>query len=188
MKLQASAALLLMAVGSSAMAQELDLSMSDDTALLKYSTPISYSAYGQTDASFGFMYTEVDDMMVQGGIEMKGEAGSQTPGLVFGMGIRAYGIAFDEGDDISSLTIGASMTYVPPQVKRLGLVAEIYYGPDVTTSGDADRFSDFNLRAEYEMMPEAAFYIGYRNVQAELVNNTDVELDKGGHVGLRMSF
>lgn len=188
MKLQTSVALILMAVGSTVMAQELDLSMSDDTALLKYASPISYSAHGQTDASFGFMYTEQDDMMVQGGIEMKGEAGSQSPGLKFGMGIRAYGITFDAGDDISSITIGVSATMVPPSLKRLALVAEIYYGPDVTTSGDADRFSDFSVRAEYEILPEAAFYFGYRNVQAEMVGGAEVALDKGGHVGLKMSF
>jgi len=162
--------------------------MSDDTALLKFASPISYSAYGQTDASFGFMYTEQEDMMVQGGIEMRGEAGSQTPGLMFGMGMRAYGISFDSGDDVSSVTIGASAKFVPPSEKRLAIVAEFFYGPDVTTSGDADRFSDFAARAEYEIMPEASIYLGYRNIQAELVNNVDAVLDKGGHVGLRMSF
>lgn len=188
MKLRASVAALLMLAGAEAGARELDLSLSNDTALVRYATPISYSGYGQTDAEVGFMYTESDDVMIVGGIEMMGEAGSHAPGLHFGVGVKGYGVSLDSGADVGSITLGAKGWYVPPQFNRMGLVAQLYFGPDVTTFGDAERFWDFSSRAEYEVLPEAAVYVGYRKVRTRLENNVDVDLDKGWHIGLRMSF
>jgi len=192
MKLRASIAALLCVFGAEAGARELDLSLSNDTALFRYSSPISYSGYGQTNADFGFMYTELDDVMVLGGIEMMGEAGSHAPGLHLGVGVKGYGVSLDNGADIASVALGAKAWYVPPEFNRLGLVGQFYFGPDVTTFGDAEKFWDFNMRAEYEVLPEAAVYLGYRNVRARLERVTagkrDVDLDKGWHIGLRMSF
>ena len=68
------------------------------------------------------------------------------------------------------------------------LKAQINFGPDITTFGDAERFWDFNTRAEYEVLPEAAVYLGYRKVETRLERKVDVDLDKGWHIGLRMTF
>ncbi len=196
MKLRASIAALLCVLGFEANAREIDLSLSNDTALIRYATPISYSGSGKTDLDVGFMYTESDNVMILGGIEMMGEAGSHAPGLHFGVGIKGYGVSLDSGDDVGSVTLGAKGWYVPPQINRLGLVAQLYFGPDITTFGDAEKFWDFSGRAEYEVLPEAAVYVGYRNVRARLERNVpgnpgnsrDVDLDKGWHIGVRMSF
>ena len=192
MKLRATVAALLCVFAFEANAREIDLSLSNDTALIRYATPISYSGAGKTDVDFGLMYTESDDVMILGGIEMMGEAGSHAPGLHFGVGIKGYGVSLDSGDDIGSITLGAKGWYVPPQINRLGLVAQLYFGPDITTFGDAEKFWDFSGRVEYEVLPEAAVYVGYRNVRARLEKNVsgnkDVDLDKGWHIGVRMSF
>lgn len=188
MKLRASVAALTLLVAAEAGARELDLSLSNDTAMLRYATPISYSGYGQTSADVGFMYTESDDFMIVGGIGMMGEAGSHAPGLHFGVGARGYGVSLDNGADLGAVALGGTGWFVPPEFNRMGLVAQFYFAPDVTTFGDADRLWDFSSRAEYEVLPEAALYVGYRNVRARLKNRPDVDLDKGWHIGLRMSF
>jgi hypothetical protein len=188
MKLRACVAALLCMFGAEVEAQEIDLSLSNDTALLRYATPISYSGYGHTDADVGLMFTESDDVMLLGGIEMMGEAGSHAPGLHFGVGIKGYAVAIDNGADVGAVTLGGKIWHVPPRFNRLGLVAQFYYGPDVTTFGDAKKFWDFNARAEFEVLPEAAVYVGFRNVRTRLTNHVDVDLDKGWNIGLRMSF
>ena len=188
MKLRAGVAALLCVCAAEAGARELDLSLSNDTALLRYATPISYSGAGHTDADMGFMYTEDDNVMILGGIEMMGEAGSHAPGMHFGVGVKGYGVSLDSGDDIGSVALGAKGWFVPPQMNRMGVVGKFYFGPDITTFGDAEKFWDFSVRGEYEVLPEAAVYVGYRNVRAKLKNNIDVDLDKGWHIGLRMSF
>jgi len=190
MKLQVTTMAALVCLSSAAAAsQSLDLGLSDDTALLRYTMPISYSSAGRTDADFGLLYTEANDVMMMAGIAMSGEAGSQAPGLYGGVGFRVYGVSMDNGADVGSITLGGMLRYVPPTLNRVGLVAQLNYGPDVTTSGDADRFWDFNARIEFEVLPAAAVYIGYRDVEARLESSgLEVELDKGAHVGLRMSF
>jgi hypothetical protein len=188
MRLRASVAALLMLVGAQAGARELDLSLSNDTALLRYATPISYSGYGHTDADFGFMYTESNDVMVLGGIEMMGEAGSYAPGMHMGVGIKGYGVTLDGGDNVGSITLGVKGWYIPPEMSRMGVVAKFNFGPNVTTFGDAEKFWDFSTHVEYEVLPEAAVYVGYRNVRARLTKGRNAYLDKGWHLGLRMSF
>lgn len=188
MKLRASVAALLCVFGAEAGARELDLSLSNDTALLRYASPISYSGSGHTDAELGFMYTEADNVMFVGGIEMMGEAGSHAPGMHFGVGIKGYGVSLDSGDSVGSVALGAKAWFVPPKQNRMGVIGQFYFGPDVTTFGDAEKFWDFSARGEYEVLPEAAVYVGYRNVRAKLSQNRDVDLDKGWHLGMRMSF
>jgi hypothetical protein len=193
MKLQATtmAALVFLsgAASSAAASQSIDLALSNDTALLRYTMPVSYSSAGRTDADFGLLYTEANDMMMMAGIAMSGEAGSQAPGLYGGVGFRAYGVSLDSGNDVGSVTLGGLLRYVPPTLNRVGLVGQLNYGPDITTFGDAQRFWDFNARVEYEVLPAATVYLGYRNVETRLeLNDLDVTLDKGAHVGLKMSF
>ncbi len=188
MKLRASVAALLCVFAAEAGARELGLSLSNDTALLRYATPISYSGTGHTDADFGFMYTESDNVMFLAGIEMMGEAGSHAPGMHLGVGIKGYGVSLDSGDDVGSVALGVKGWFVPPKVNRMGVVAQFYFGPDVTTFGDAEKFWDFTGHVEYEVLPEAAVFAGYRNVRANLSQNRDVDLDKGWHIGLRMTF
>jgi len=189
MKLQVSIAGLIVCLSSAvAQAQEVDLSLSDDTVLARYVMPLSYSGYGRTDAEFGVMYTESDNFLMSAGLSMIGEVGSHAPGLQGGVSIKAYGVSLDGGADVGALTMGGKLWFVPPAMSRAGLIAQLNFGPDITTFGDAKRFWDFRARAEYEVLPEAAVYVGYRKVRATLENSVDVDLDKGWHVGLRMSF
>ncbi len=189
MKLQASIAALIVCLSSTVVqAQEVDVSLSNDTVLARYVMPISYSGYGRTDADFGVMYTESDNFMLSAGLSMIGEVGSHAPGLQGGVSIKMYGVSLDGGADVGALTLGGRVWFVPPSMSRAGLIAQLNFGPDITTFGDAKRFWDFNTRAEYEVLPEAAVYVGYRMVRATLESGVDVDLDKGWHVGLRMSF
>lgn len=190
MKLQAMTLAALMSVsGVAAAQQQIDLSLSSDTALLRYSMPLSYNPSGRTDADFGLLYTEANDVMVMAGIMMSGEAGSQVPGLYGGVGFRAYGVSLDNGADIGAVTLGGQLRYVLPAMNRVGLVGAINYAPDITTGGDANRFWDYTVRVEYEVLPAAVVYLGYREVGTRLnITHRDVDLDQGGHVGLKMSF
>ncbi len=188
MKLRVSVAALICLYGAEAGAREFDLSLSNDTAMILFATPINYSGSGHTDVNAGLMYTESNDVMIMGGIEMMGEAGSHAPGLHFGVGVKGYGVALDSGADVGSVAIGGKGWYVPPKLSRMGLVGQIYFGPDITTFGDADRFWEVSGRIEYEVIPEAAIYVGYREIETRLKTGMDVALDKGWHIGLRMSF
>ncbi len=182
-------AVALMVVAGQATAGKIDLGVSDDTVLAQYASTISYSSYGHTDWNLGLMYTEEDDVMGALGIEMIGEAGSHAPGLTGGVGIKTYAVSIDNtNDDVGSVTLGGMLRFVPPKVNRLSMGAGLNYGPDVTTFGDANRFLAFNSRIGFEVLPEASLYVGYRKIRARMERGYDVDLDKGWHLGITMSF
>ncbi len=182
----ASAALL---AGTPALADQIEVNLSNDTAMVQYATPLNYSGYGRTDAEFGALYTETDDLLGSVGIAMVGEAGSQAPGLAFGLSIKAYAVVLDATDStLGAVTLGGRVQLIPPGANRLIFSAYLNYAPDITSFGDADKFMDMGLRAEYEILPDASAYIGYRKITAELDGGVDADLDDAGHVGVRISF
>lgn len=177
-------------VAANAWAGELDLTLSDESVWVQYTQPIRYEDYGRTAVDFGLLYTESDDWLGSLGLGVQGEVGSQAPGLEFGLGIRGYAGIVDDDYDVSAITLGLSGMYVPPSLSRLGIVAHVNYSPNITTYGDAERFTDFGLRLEYEVLPVASAYVGYRQVDVKLDrrNMSDVDVDETVFVGIRLSF
>ncbi len=180
-------------VSAQAAADSISVSLSNDTAYAEYGKPLEYSAYGRTDLEIGVMNTDSKDLMATVGIAMIGEVGSQAPGLQFGLTIKGYAISFEESDyDVAAITLGAKAWFVPPQASRIGVVVHGNYAPAITTYADAETLWEAGIRAEYEVLPGAAMFMGYRRVSATLegqpANNSDIDMDEGGHMGLRMTF
>ena len=78
------------------------------------------------------------------------------------------------------------------QMNALGAVgvgAYGYYAPDIVTGVDAKRLWEAGARVELEVVRGTGYvYLGYRRMELRLDNDTDVTLDKGGHVGVRIAF
>lgn len=170
------------------MAQELDVSLNNDAAAIRYTMPFKQTAYGHTDVDFGLLYTESNDVLGSAGIGVVGDAGAQSPGLKAGIGVRAYAVSLDNNDDMTALTLGGLIHYNPPTAPRFGVGADIHYAPDVTTFGDAKRFWELGARFEYEILPQASLYLGVRKVRADMDSGAKIDMDEGAHIGMRMSF
>jgi hypothetical protein len=189
MKLRVATIALLFAANTAVTAGELDISLSNDTAQVRYYAPMSHSKYGHTDFDVGALYTENDDLMASAGMMMSGDAGSRAPGVHLGVGFRGYGVSFDNiNKDLFALTLGGEVLVVPPSERRLGIAFFGNFAPDITTFGDAGQFSEVGGRVQYEVLPEASVYVGYRQIKADLDPGATVTLDKGLHVGLKMKF
>ena len=183
------AASVLALVSASASADQVDVNLSNDTAFMQYASTLNYNGYGRTDMEIGALYTEADDVMGTFGVSMTGEAGSDVPGLNFGLTVRLYAVNLDAPDaSLAAVALGGGATYKPAPESRFGVIAYLNYAPDITTFGDAENLMETGLRAEYEVLPGAAAYVGYRLIRTELVGLGDIDLDDGGHVGLRLSF
>ncbi len=173
-----------------AVADEVEVNLSNDTAYLQYASPLEYNGYGRTDLEIGALYTEADDLLGSIGIAMLGEAGSEAPGLSFGLTIKAYAMNLDAADaTLGAITLGGKVRYSPPSVSRLAVLGYLNYAPAITTFGDSENLREVGVRAEYEVLPGAAIYIGYREIATELEESgAEIKLDDQGHVGLRISF
>lgn len=187
MSLRRIVALSLLTASTAVMADSIDINLRDTSAQIQYSSSMGRDALGKTEFHTGVLYANKNNMLGDLGILVKDEVGSSAPGFSVGVGIKGL-IAKTKGTSESALALGGLVRYSPPAVSRLGIVGQLYLSPNITTFGDADRFTEAGVRVEYEIIPQAAAYIGYRRIKFGLNAAPNVILDEGVHVGVRISF
>jgi YfaZ precursor len=175
---------------TTAMADTIDLNLRNSSAQFQYSSAMSRDSLGKSELHVGGIYSDsnnTNNTLGELGIEVKDEIGSKAPGFSVGIGIKGL-LAHTQGTNESAVAIGGMLRYSPPTLSRLGMVGQLYFAPNITTFGDADRFVETSVRLEFEVIPSAAAYIGYRNIYFNLNNGPNAKVDQGAFVGVRMSF
>jgi len=187
MSLRPLVAALLLAGSASATAQTFDIGLSNDTARLTYSAPMGQQGFGRGEVDGGILFTDDDAFMASVGYGVVGEAGSGSPGLQVGLGVRGYVLNL-EHSDVAALALGARFRFSPPPAPRLHIGGEINYAPNIVTFRDGDRFYDNNVYVGYEVFQDAVAYVGFRRIKAGIENGPDVIVDKGAYLGIKLGF
>lgn len=180
-------ALSLLTISTTVMADTIDINFRDTSAQLQYKSSMGRDALGKTEFHIGVLYANKNNTLVDLGVLVKDEVGSNAPGFSVGVGIKALA-AKTVNTSERALALGGMVRYSPPEASRMGIVGEFYLSPSIVTYGDADRYSETGVRLEYEIISQAAAYIGYRKIQFGLKAVPNVMLDEGAFVGVRMSF
>jgi len=182
--------LLLSAAGGVVSAQSFDINLSNDTAEFNLNAPLSSGFQsGRTDMNFGFLYTTDDDYMGMVGLQVMGSAGSGSPGLSAGLGVKAFGGNTDRDNDFIAITLGGRVSYSPPGLERLSLEAYLNYSPDIVTLLDADNFIYWGGRVSYKLLEQANVFLGYRDVRIDPSHRGSHEtIDNGGNIGVEVFF
>lgn len=180
---------LLLGASGAANAAGLDFALGSETAQANYYFGSDAIGYGGADFSIGAFFNDDDDIMGSFGVKATGSPAGARP-FSFGVGVKAYAASLDRPDlDVQALGIGGEVKYHIPANMPMALVAELYYAPSITTGGDGENFTDFNLNFEVEITPGTAAFIGYRQLETEIENSgRDYELDDSGHIGIRLMF
>jgi len=179
---------MMLVVAPAVKADTVDLNLNNDSVQFLYISPFtSDEGLGGANLEIGAIYTEARDYLGVIGLDIKGEAGSGSPGLVAGVGVRGYGIGTNRAD-IGALAIGGLVQYSPPSLSRLGIVGQVYYSPDILTFMDGKNLLSAEFRVEYKVLTQAVVYVGYRDVGADLDGGGSIDIDDGGHLGLRFMF
>lgn len=181
--------LLLGTVSSVSMARSFDINLASDAAQFKYGSNIGATNFGRTEMIIGFLYNEDDAYLGEVGLLVIDEAGSKTPGLELGVGPKFWFGGSDKADvDISGIGLGGQLRYKNFNVPRVIYGASLFYAPGIVSFMDASNILEYDLRVEYELLPTANVYVGYRNIEAEIKNRRDAEIDQSVFVGLRFNF
>jgi len=181
--------LLLIAFSSTSFARTFDINLGSDAAQFKYGSNIGATNYGRTEMQIGFLYNEDDAYLGEIGLLVIDEAGSKTPGLELGVGPKFWFGGSDEADvDISGIGLGAQLRYKNFSYPRVVYGFSLFYAPDIVSFLDSENILEYDLRVEYELLPTANVYVGYRNIEAEIKNRGDAEIDDSAFVGLRFKF
>jgi hypothetical protein len=198
MLLRRTVALSLLAVSTTvafstlALADTIDINLRDTSAQLQYKSSMGRDALGKTEFHMGVLYVNKNNMLGDFGLLVKDEVGSGAPGLSIGVGIKGV-VAKVTGNNpaasnASALALGGLVRYSPPAASRLGIVGQVYLSPNIVTFGDADRYVETGARVEFEVIPQAVVYLGYRRIGFGLKARPYAILDEGVNFGLRISF
>lgn len=183
-------ALSLLTLSTTALADSIDLNLRNSSAQFQYSTAMGRDALGNTEFHVGALYANphhANNSLVDFGVMVKDAVGSSAPGFSVGVGIKGLA-AHTEGTNESAIAIGGMLRYSPPGLPRMGVIGQVYLAPNITTFGSAEKYTEADARLEYEIIPSAAAYIGYRKIQFGLNNGSDALVDEGAFIGVRMSF
>lgn len=172
---------------ASAGAGTLDINLGDNSAQVQYNSAMGRDSLGKSEFHMGFLYTDQDNLFGDVGILVKNEVGSGLPGVTVGMGVKGI-MATADNSDALALALGGQVRFSPPSASRFGIAGQFYFAPNIVTFGDADRFIETGVRLEYEILPQAVAYLGYRKIKFGLETGPDAVLDEGAHIGVKITF
>jgi hypothetical protein len=165
------------------LADSLDINLNNDSVQATYAT-----AWRQAEFNAGLLSnTDQNDWVASMGLLASGEKQTGETRTEAGLGGKVY-VASVSNKDVLALGLGGQFS-VHPNNMPIGFGGYLYYAPDVITFMDGKKFWEWGVRAEFEVVKKTAnIYVGYRKVRADLDNNTNVTVDSGGHVGVKISF
>lgn len=182
-------AVLLMGVAATAAAQEVKVSLSEESAQFKYGMFVSGDNFGRSNFDMGFLYNRDDSYVTEVGLQVIGEAGSKVPGLMMGIGGKVYGASVPGAEGLA-LAIGGQARLAIPNYSRAALRADIFYAPTIVSFLEAERFVEAGLGAEYEVLQDSASaFLEYRKFSMKIDgNNKTVDVDEGIRLGIRIWY
>lgn len=183
-------AVLVLALSSTQVfARGVDLRLANETAEIIYLTESSTFGYGGADVGFGVFFNEADDLMLSADVMITGHGAGNNRPLQFGVGGKLMFASLEvPNEEVGALAIGGQVRYVIPSSTPVAFLAAGFFAPSITSFSDADDFTEFRLAVELEVTPSARAYLGWRNMEYELENGTEVELDDDVHFGVKVEF
>jgi len=138
----------------------------------------------------GYLQNTQGNRVLGAGVFVIGETGNSDNPMELGVGFKALGIqsANPATDTVYGLALGVELRYYPESINRLAFSSQIYYGPNVVVSSPASSITELGLRAEYQILPQAFAYFGYRSFNVALSGGGNDLIDNGFHLGVRIMF
>ena len=175
----------------SVFADMFNIQLSDKSGRFIYATELFGGQYGPVDLEMGLFFNQDDDKMVHIGMMVRNDT-LDNP-LVISIGARAY--YADAGNaegltqaDIGALAIGGELLFIPQNLGGLGFGFHYFIAPSVVSFMDADSFTEYGVRLDYEITRQASAYIGYQKIETELTNSTTLEIDSSVFFGIGLRF
>lgn len=187
MNLRPLIALSLLATSSSAVADAVDINLRDSAAQIQYRASMGHDTLGRSEMHMGFLYTNDKGKLGDLGILVQDQVGKDIPGLTAGVGIKGV-ITNTTSKNASALALGGLLRYAPLDNTRFGISGAVYLSPNIVTFGDAERYTETGLSVDFEIIPQAIAYVGYRHIKLAIANSSDLTVDEGVHVGVKLSF
>lgn len=179
----------------------LDFALSNETANLTILLNPSYqfNEGGGSELAVGGFLSEQGDKLVHTTLMARGVRMTGGTQYLMGAGIKAlFGdIAIpaidaqeETEEQVGAVALGfqfgvllASSRHNPVELSFDGFLA-----PSITSFADAERYSEIGARLQVDVIPQARAYIGYRRMQFDTNDFSEVRLDRSVHIGIKLTF
>lgn len=170
-------------------ADSIDFNVGDKAVRATYAHNVDSSYKGlQVDA--GWLYTDdtntrEEENMFHLGLGVSGENWSEKGSFDIHIGGRLPFTSID-GEKFLGLALGGSVRFSP--IERIGFGGHIYHAPEILSFLDSDQYTEYGVKIDYQLLPQAFVYLGYRDVEFEHDSGADVELNDSAMIGVTMMF
>jgi hypothetical protein len=176
---------------ASARAEMFDINLGENSVRLALAGPLSHivsDLRGQYDTGVVIRPKTEDDLLqVHVGALVTGDAGARGVDLAAGLGVRGVYIGRDD-DSGGAVALGGQLEARLPSFNRVGLTGYGYYAPSATSFGQVDEYIEYGAAVDYQVVRDAAVYVGYRNINYDIGDLQGITADSGFRAGLRLSF
>ncbi|MBD3671490.1 MAG: hypothetical protein HUJ29_12035 [Gammaproteobacteria bacterium] len=136
----------------------------------------------------GYLTNLQRNSVISAGVQVIGETGKSDNPLELGVGFKFLGVDSASSGLLYGLALGVELRYYPKNINRLALTTQLNYGPNVVVSSPAESMMELGVRAEYQILPQAFAYAGFRTFDIGLSGGGNDLIDNGFHVGVRVLF
>ncbi len=171
-----------------ASAQTASIALSESSAQFGYGFLVGGSSFGRNEFRVDLLYNDDNVFLLDAGLQVFDEVGSNVKGLTAGLGGKLYGASLGDANlEFLALGVGGMLRYAIPQENRLILGIDAYYAPPIVSFKDAKRFYELAARIQYELFPTAGAYVEYRKYTMEF-RKKDINFEEGFRVGMQITF
>lgn len=172
-------------------AQTAAISLSENSALMRYSLLVGGQSFGRSESGVSLVYNENGGYLFDASFQVVDEVGAKFPGFYVGIGGKLYGGAINS-DQFSAVGLGTQLRYSVFGMERVNIGFDGYYAPSVVSWLDATSLWELAGRLGYELLPQAMIYIEYRQF-AMTKENADgneqsFDIDAAGRFGIQVEF
>jgi len=189
LKFFTAAVLLLFA--NSTFAGMFDVQLSNNSGRFSYATEIFGGQYGPIDLGMGLFFNQDNDKIVHIGMMVRNDT-LDNP-LVISVGVRAY--YGDVGNKapgphakFGAIAVGGELLFIPDTWGGLGLGLNYYVAPSVVSYIDADNFTEYGARINYELTKQANISLGYQKIKVDLTSGETLDVDSSVFFGIGLRF
>ncbi len=167
-------------------AGSLEINLNEDAARIGY----GWSLFDdQMSADLGWLRQQDDGDVGHVGFHRVGETSVARGNYSVRAGLGGRVVYVDANPvDGYVLGLGGFVRMQMPFHERLGLGAHVYFGPEVLSEGELEKYREVGLRATYQILEGADVYLGYRYIKADFEQSPSVTLDEDAHIGLSLRF
>ncbi|RUM73986.1 MAG: hypothetical protein DSZ11_04765 [Sulfurovum sp.] len=112
--------------------------------------------------------------------------------LTFGAKMILSSVDYDNEDTFFAMPLMAKVRYnFPPlmfHIPPVSIEGKILYAPGALAFGDAEKYSEFRVATDIEMIPNVKIYAGYRNIHTEYNGGSDYTFNTGFYGGLKYTY